>query len=115
RASQPVILQGAIADWPAMKKWSLEYFKDQFGDRDLPVVRDRNGSYYDARGGLNYERIRFADYCDLIANGAGHDAFMTVRVHETLPELFSDVRELAYAATAPWVRSRFWMGGPGYK
>jgi len=35
QASRPVILQGAIADWPAMTKWSLEYFTREFGDREL--------------------------------------------------------------------------------
>jgi hypothetical protein len=115
RASRPVILRGAIADWPAMQKWSLAYFKREFGNRQLPVVREKNGLQYDARGGLHYEHIRFADYCDLVADGQPHDLYITVRVHQVLPELFADIRQPVYSAGAPWARSRFWLGAPGTK
>ena len=114
-ASRPVILQGAIADWPAMTKWSLEFFTREFGDRELPIVREKNGSHYSAGSGLHYERIRFGDYCDLLADGNPHDLYLTVRVHEVVPELFADIRQPAYTAAAHWARSRFWMGGPGSK
>jgi hypothetical protein len=113
RASRPVIVRGAIADWPAMGKWSLAYFRREFGDRQLPIIREQNHSHYDARRGLHYERIRFAEYCDLLADGKPHDLYMTVRVHEALPELFADIGQPVYSAGAPWARSRFWLGAPG--
>jgi hypothetical protein len=100
-----VVLRGALADWPAMKKWSLDYFVREFGDRQLPVFRA-----YDARGGLHYERIGFAEYCTRLASGQPHDAYMTVRVQEALPELLGDICQPPYAAGAPWTRSRFWLG-----
>ena len=98
RASRPVVLRGAIDDWPAMKKWSLDYFRRVFGDRQLPVVREKDRSQYDARSGLHYERIRFGDYCDLIADGKPHTQYMVVRVHELIPELFADIRQPVYSA-----------------
>ena len=115
RTSRPVILKGAIADWPAMHKWSLAYFKQEFGDRELPIVREKGGSHYDARGGLHYERIRFGEYCELIGNGNGRDLYLTVRMHEVLPELFADICQPVYTAGARWARSRFWLGGPDAK
>lgn len=115
RASRPVILQGAIDDWPALRKWSLAYFKRAFGDRELPIIQEKNGSHYDVRNGLHYDRIRFADYCDVLADEARHGLYMSVRVHEALPELFDDIRRPPYTATARWARSRFWLGGPGTK
>ena len=115
RASRPVILHGAITDWPAMTKWSLEFFTQEFGDREVPVIREKDGSHYDARSGLHYERIRFGDYCDLIGEGKPRDLYITVRVHEVFPELFADIRQPAYTAAARWARSRFWLGGPGAK
>ncbi len=113
--SRPVILRGAITDWPAMQSWSLEYLKERFGERELPVVREKGGLHYDARGGLHYERILFGDYCDLIADGRPHDLYVTVRVDEQLPELFDDIRPLAYTADPPWARSRFWLGAADTK
>jgi len=115
KASRPVILRGAIADWPAMTKWSLDYFKKAFGDRELPVVREKDGVPYDAGSGLHYERIRFGDYCDLIADDEPHDLFITVRVDEQLPELFGDIRQPVYTTDTPWARSRFWMNAPDTK
>jgi hypothetical protein len=115
RASRPVVLRGVIADWPAMKKWSLDYFKRELGDRELPVVRERDGAQYESQNGLHYERIRLADYCDLIGDGKPHDLYITVRVDEHLPELFADIGQPAYSAGASWARSRFWLGAPDTK
>lgn len=115
QASRPVILRGAVAAWPAMQRWSLEYFKREFGDRELPVVREKSGAQYDTQSGLHYERIRFGDYCDLIADGKPHDLFITVRVDEQLPELFDDIQQPAYTADRQWARSRFWMNAPDTK
>lgn len=115
RASKPVILQGAIGDWPALKRWSLEYFKREFGERELPIIHEKRGSHYDVRTGLHYGSIRFGDYCDLLADSGPHELYMSVRVHEALPELFGDIRKPDVVATARWARSRFWMGGPGAK
>lgn len=115
RASKPVILQRAIDDWPALRKWSTEYFKREFGERELPIIHEKDGSHYDAQSGLHYGRIRFGDYCDLLADDTPQALYMSVRVHEALPELFADIHRPAYMATARWTRSRFWMGGPGAK
>ena len=57
RASRPVILRGVISDWPAMRKWSLEYFKHEYGDRELPIIQEKDGSHYDVQNGLHYDRI----------------------------------------------------------
>ncbi|MFN8641300.1 MAG: cupin-like domain-containing protein [Candidatus Binatia bacterium] len=104
-----------LADWPAMRKWSLDYFQREFGDRQRPVIREKDRSHYDVRGGLHYERIRFGDYCALLADERPHDLYLTVRVHEALPELFADIRQPVYTANAPWARSRLWFGAPDTK
>jgi hypothetical protein len=112
QASRPVVLTGAVSGWPAVRKWSLGYFKREFGDRRLPVFRERDRSPYDIQRGLNYEHIRLGDYCDLVGDEKPHDLYMTVRVHEALPELFDDISAPVYTAGARWTRSRLWLGGP---
>ena len=32
--NRPVIITGMMDDWPAMRKWNLDYFAEKFGDRD---------------------------------------------------------------------------------
>lgn len=115
RPGRPVILRGAIDDWPAMRRWSSEYLKRRFGDREVPVIRSRHGSMYTAQGGLFYERIRFGDYVDQLAGGRPLDLYMVFRVHEALPELFDDIVRPAYCRGAGWYRARFWFAAPDTK
>jgi lysine-specific demethylase 8 len=113
--SRPVILRGAIDDWPAMKLWSFDYFRRRFGDRLVPAVRNKGGSMYDARDGLHYERVRVRDYLDLLADAKPIDLYMLFRVHEAMPELSDDVVRPAYCRDAGWFRSRFWFAAPDTK
>ena len=112
RRSRPVILRGAIDDWPAMKLWSGAYFKRRFGERLVPAVRSRGGKMYDGREGLFYERVRVADYVDMLDGARGNDLYMLFRVHEAMPELLDDVVRPAYCRDASWFRSRFWYAAP---
>jgi hypothetical protein len=111
KRSRPVILRGAIDDWPAMKSWSLPYFKGRFGERLVPAIRRKDGSLYDAKAGLHYEKVRFADYVDRLGEARPMDLYMVFRVHEALPELFDDVIKPDYCRDARWYRARFWFGG----
>jgi cupin-like protein len=115
RRSRPVILRGAIHDWPAMQRWSYGYFKQRFGEREVPVVRAKNGTLYDAAEGLHYEQIRLAEYVDGLAAGGPNDLYVVFRVHEVMPELFDDIVRPIYCRDAPWLRSRFWFAGPDTK
>lgn len=115
KPSRPVILRGAIDDWPAMRLWSYDYFRERFGQREAPVVRVKDGTLYDATGGLHYERMRVRDYVDLLARGEPIDLYMAFRVHEVMPELFDDIILPPYCRDAPWSRSRFWFAGPSMK
>jgi [protein]-arginine 3-hydroxylase / protease len=115
KRSRPVIVRGAIDDWPAMKLWSPEHLKVRFGNRQVRVARARNGTFYDPKVGLHYESIRFADYVDLLAAGKPIDRFMEFRVHELMPELFDDIIRPPYCCDARWFRSKFWFTGPDTK
>lgn len=118
RPARPVIIRGAIEHWPAMKKWSPDYFKARFGERRVPAVRSKNGRLYDAKDGLFYEDVRVADYVDRLARGevpVPADLYMLFRVHEVMPELFDDIVRPAYCHDAPWFRSRFWFAAPETK
>ena len=49
--NRPVIITGMMDDWPAMRKWNLDYFAEQFGDRVVEVQMGRTA-------GANYETER---------------------------------------------------------
>jgi len=115
KRSRPVILKHAIDDWPAMTRWTTAYFKDRFGHREVPAIRSTGGALYDRKAGLDYDRIRLADYVDLLDAGTPHDLYVVFRVHEVMPELFEDIIRPPYCSDVPWSRSRFWFAGPDTK
>src|SRR5207244_11833449 len=95
-APQPVIFGVRRDEWPAMRLWSCEYFKQRFGDRAVPAVRAKDGTLYDPRAGLHYEQIRLADYVDLLATGKAIDLSVIFRVHEVVPDVLVDIIRPAY-------------------
>lgn len=109
---RPVILRGAIDDWPARTRWTTQYFRERFGDREVPAVRVHDGTLYDPKGGLFYERVRVADYVDALERATKGELYMLFRVHEAMPELFDDIVRPAYCRGAGWMRSRFWFAQP---
>lgn len=115
RCSRPVILGGAAGDWPAMKRWSTEYFRQRFGSREVPVVRANNGRLYDPETGVNYEKMQVAAYVDQLERGLVSDLYMVFRVREVMPELFEDIVPPIYCRDAPWSRSRLWFAGADTK
>jgi hypothetical protein len=115
KPSRPVILEGAIDHWPAMKQWTVEKLKQRFGERRLPAIRSKDGQWYDDKAGLTYESVRFADYVDLLSEATPSELYMLFRTHEHLPELFDDIVRPVYCARARWFRSRFWFAAPATK
>jgi len=113
RRSRPVILRGAIDEWPALRRWSAQELKARFGDREVPVVRARGGTHYDVAGGMHYEAIRLGEYIERLTGGQPLDLYVLFRVHEVLPELFDDIVVPPYCRDAGWLRSKFWFAAPG--
>jgi len=111
--SRPVIMRGAIDDWPARRLWSGDYFRGRFGERMVPALRSRQGSVYDVQTGAHYESIRMADYVGLLAAGTPTDFYVTFRVQETMPELFDDIVRPPYCGDAAWTSSKLWFASPG--
>jgi hypothetical protein len=109
---RPVILTGAIDDWPARTLWSPEHFRAAYGDRKLWVIPTREGrAAFHPKGGVPYESMRLADYLDGLLETPPR-FYMVFRVEEQLPELLQDIRLPVYCRDARWQRSRFWFAPP---
>lgn len=46
--SRPVIITDAVERWPAVRKWSLDYFEQRFGQRAVGGVNDQPGNFGEA-------------------------------------------------------------------
>ncbi len=109
RRGRPVVITGAMDDWPA-RYWSPQYFKSAYGDRLIPVapIRDRM-VVYGAEFGVGFEQIRFGEWLDGLLAGAPPSSYAMLHVAEVLPELEADLRRPAFCPRAPWWQTRFWM------
>lgn len=65
KKQKPVVVEQLTSDWPAYKKWNLEYIKEIAGDKIVPLYDDRPVSYKD---GFNeaHANMKMADYIDLL-------------------------------------------------
>ncbi|HET8871716.1 MAG TPA: cupin-like domain-containing protein [Aquabacterium sp.] len=116
QAGQPVVISQIAPGWPALKKWTPDYFREQFGERLIPVGYS--------------EQMRFRDFIDamLTSSPARPGPYMyRLFLHQDLPEVLADLspqslhgfpRRLA----SPWMPHgwrrpdgflKLLMGGPG--
>ncbi len=62
---KPVVLRNMAKNWPAYKKWTMEYMKEVVGDVEVPLY---DSSKADPAAPINAAttKMKFADYIDLI-------------------------------------------------
>ena len=98
--NRPVKLLAMIQDWPALAKWSPEYFRSIYGERMVEITTARNS---DPKYEINLEnhrsRVKFANFIDLvIANAGGNDSYLVANNHffedPVMQTLLADVGRL---------------------
>ncbi|TPG54900.1 DUF6065 family protein [Sphingomonas glacialis] len=115
--ARPVILGGAMDDWPALKRWSPAYLKALIG---AAPVEYQGGRSENARFELDKDRHRrtapFEAFIDTITGaGAGNDAYLTAynsdRNQQALAPMIADMgfldafltRDAAMPNGMPWI------------
>lgn len=112
-ASRPVVLQGLVADWPAMRRWSLEYLQDAFASIPITTARVEAGTVaMDAVTGLVYERIRLGEFIGGLRRGA-RDRYLMSRLEDLPTDLRGDAPPPPYPARAPWCTAKLWISAEG--
>ena len=121
RGSRPLVLAGAAADWPAMKRWSPQDLKARFGHLDVQVQAERGADPKYEQNKLEHQRqVRLADFVDqVLAGGASNDYYLTAN-NEVLrrPEfapLLADIGTLPKICDRALLteRASFWFGPAG--
>ncbi len=122
--NRPVLISGMIDDWPALQKWSLDFFSERFGDREVEVQVDRKAAgHYDELERMNYARtnrtMRFSEFIDKLRTaGVTNDFYMTANNsasnQNALPELWDDIVQIPEYLDGDAPRSGFfWLGPAG--
>ncbi|MDC6351067.1 cupin-like domain-containing protein [Zeaxanthinibacter sp. PT1] len=89
RPQKPVVLQGLVSDWPAYRKWDLEYIRKVAGEKEVPLYDNRPVSHKD---GFNqaHARMRMDQYIDLLKKGPTHYRIFLWNLLKEVPELQQD-------------------------
>ena len=106
----PVLISGKTTGWPALDKWSPEYFGKRAAD--LPIVIKE----YGREGNIKAAKWRMSDYVSfLIEHGANVevDAETVPYCHDIpifgmIPGLFEDATPFPLDYLSPWYRDRWW-------
>jgi len=117
RRERPVIVRGAVKDWPPSKKWTPEYLKAMYGARSLEIGVSTNGDYLDYAERLKIgvePKVAFAKAVDSIFTPASPDE--KCRVHQQPLHTWGALNEESPAI--PYVLRKFvtkniWMGSTG--
>jgi hypothetical protein len=76
--SRPVVLENAVGDWPACKKWSPRYLREKIGDRIVEYQGNRTSDPdFELNKDRHKRRSSFAEFMDLIATGNGNEHYIT--------------------------------------
>jgi Cupin-like domain len=117
--NRPVIITGMMDDWPALRKWNLDYFSERFGEREVEVQMGRDSSPdYETQSGKFMRRVRFGDFVDKVRNaGETNDFYLTANNdsynRQSLVELWEDIVQIREYLREDQPGGFFWMGPAG--
>ncbi|MEM1102808.1 MAG: cupin-like domain-containing protein [Pseudomonadota bacterium] len=115
---RPVILTGALDDWPAMERWSLDDLEARFPDVDVEVQMDRESrADYEIKSNQLARKAPLADVISwLRADTPTNDFYVTANNgshnREVLSGLWDDIGPIGEYTTAPEPPTGFFWLGP---
>jgi hypothetical protein len=117
--NRPVIITGMMDDWPAMTRWNLDFFDENFGDREVEVQMGRDASpNYEIESGNFARRILFREFVELVrTSGKTNDFYLTANNdsfnRKALNELWNDIVYVPEYLRHEPSAGFFWMGPAG--
>lgn len=89
---KPVIFTDFIDSWPAKNKWTIEFFKREYGHLMVPVYSAKS-----ANPGKKYmapdRHIPFREYLEILENGPTELRMFLYNIFRHVPELCNDYRK----------------------
>lgn len=114
--SRPVVIEGAIAEWPALAKWTPDYLAKTVGSAEIEYQGARSGAAdFELAKDRHRRAMPFDAFIAQIMAGEGNEAYITAynnhRNTDAFAPLMADVRPVeAYLGTEPGM---LWVGPAG--
>src|SRR5262249_33528627 len=97
-----VVLKDAAQNWPALSKWTPQFFKEKYGTKRVPVFeRKREVTLKDT--------VLFADYVDEITASSFENRakyLFSLRIAKEFPELLADLEPRPTYWDPNWLDSK---------
>ena len=88
---KPVVIENLIEDWPAFKKWDLDYIKELAGDKVVPLYDDRPITS-DYKFNEPHAEMKMADYIDLLKSKPTDYRIFLYHLMKEVPALQKDFK-----------------------
>lgn len=112
--NRPVVITGALDDWPALRTWSFEHLASVIGDqRVTPVVLDRGNFYIDLKAGVRYQEMSFRDYVAEVDGKEQPPYYLRYPLDGVTSPLTADYAEPIYCRRRVVLKSNLWVGAAG--
>ena len=119
-ANRPVVLTGAMDDWPALARWGPDYFKATCGEALVEIMSGRTRDpRYEINAYDHKSEVRFADYVEMVAaGGESNDYYLVANngffARPEMRPLYDDIRFPEHLDAAQTDgRVHFWFGPAG--
>lgn len=94
----PVVLTNGVDHWPALKKWTPDFLREQFGDKEIEIQGDREQDpHYERNSAQHKQQMLMGEFVDLVKQGQSNNYYMTANNTKnslsTLEPLFDDVAD----------------------
>jgi len=91
KKQKPVVIEQLTHDWPAYKKWKLDYIKNIAGDKTVPLYDDRPVSHKD---GFNeaHATMKMSQYIDMLEAGPTNYRIFLYNLMKQVPVLSKDFK-----------------------
>ncbi len=87
---RPLVIQDLAQSWPALKKWTPDFFKNQHGSQQVKVY---DGTFVEAGKGYmsNAKLISFKDYIKTVTTSSQDLRMFLYNIKSEIPALVDDV------------------------
>jgi hypothetical protein len=112
RAGRPVIVTDALTSWPALQRWTPEFFKSEFGDKSFSLVEDLKPSGADAAAPAPVQ-YTMADFIDRVMASTEENPapyFRNRVLAEEFPSLVQDIEPLPPYFEPNWLPEQYLVG-----
>lgn len=91
KPQKPVVIERFIEDWPAFKKWNLDYMRQLAGDIIVPLYDDRPVNHSD---GFNepHAKMKMSEYIDLLKHEPTKYRIFLWNILKEVPQLQEDFK-----------------------